>query len=132
MIGLQDLSQARTRWGEHQADALLSLFQTKLILTGIVDPHRLQAISLALGEYDRDTVSQTLGQSDPQEWLAHPTHTDTVNYHTQRQRVRTPGEIAHLPDQHALLLQGNDWNTIQLTPWHHTQPWKTIAEATGT
>jgi type IV secretion system protein VirD4 len=35
MIGLQDLSQARTRWGEHQTDALLSLFQTKLILTGI-------------------------------------------------------------------------------------------------
>jgi type IV secretion system protein VirD4 len=58
MIGLQDLSQARTRWGEHQADALLSLFQTKLILTGIADPRTLEAISLTLGEYDRDTISQ--------------------------------------------------------------------------
>ncbi len=130
MIGLQDLAQARTRWGTHQADALLSLFQTKLILTGIADPHTLEAISLALGEYDRDTVSQTLSQSESQEWLAHPTNTDTVNYHTQRQRVLTPGEIARLPDGHALLLQGNDWNTIQLTPWHQTQPWKTIAAAT--
>jgi type IV secretion system protein VirD4 len=44
MIGLQDLPQARTRWGEHQADALLSLFQTKLILTGIADPRTLEAI----------------------------------------------------------------------------------------
>jgi type IV secretion system protein VirD4 len=132
MIGLQDLSQARTRWGEHQADTLLSLFQTKLILTGIADPHTLQAISLALGEYDRNTISQTLSHADPQEWLAHPTHTDSVNYHTQRQRILTPGEIARLPDQHALHLHGGDWNTIQLTPWHHTQPWKTIAEATGT
>jgi type IV secretion system protein VirD4 len=127
MIGLQDLSQARTRWGAHQADALLSLFQTKLILAGIADPRTLEAISLVLGEYDRDTISQTLGQSEPQEWLAHPTHTDTVNYHTQRQRVLTPGEVARLPDGHALLLEGADWNTIQLTPWHQAEPWKTIS-----
>jgi type IV secretion system protein VirD4 len=126
MIGLQDLSQARARWGEHQADALLSLFQTKLILTGIADPRTLEAVSLALGEYDRDTVGRTLGRSEPQEWLAHPTHSDSVNYHTQRQRVLTPGEIARLPDGHALLLQGADWNTIQLTPWHETQPWGRI------
>lgn len=129
MIGLQDLSQARARWGEHQADALLSLFQTKLILTGIADPRTLEAISLALGEYDRDTVSQTLGQSQQQEGLgAPPTHTDTVNYHTQRQRTLTPGEIARLPDGHGLLLHGADWTTIELTPWHQAQPWKTIAE----
>ncbi|HSZ13086.1 MAG TPA: type IV secretory system conjugative DNA transfer family protein [Solirubrobacteraceae bacterium] len=127
MIGLQDLSQARSRWGEHQADALLSLFQTKLILTGIADPRTLEAISLTLGEYDRDTVSQTLSHAEPQEWLTHPTHTDTVNYHTQRQRILTPGDIAHLPHQHALLLRGADWNAIQLTPWHETQPWKRIA-----
>jgi type IV secretion system protein VirD4 len=130
MIGLQDLSQARTRWGEHAADALLSLFQTKLILTGIADPRTLEAISLTLGEYDRDTITHTLSQTEPQEWLAHPTHTDSVNYHTQRQRILTPGEIARLPDQHALHLHGNDWNTIQLTPWHQTQPWKTIAATT--
>jgi type IV secretory pathway TraG/TraD family ATPase VirD4 len=131
MIGLQDLSQARTRWGEHQADALLSLFQTKLILTGIADPRTLEAISLTLGEYDRDTVSQTLGQAESQDWRAHPTHTDSVSYHTQRQRVLTPGEIAQLPDGHGLLLRGADWQAIQLTPWHQTQPWETIA-ATAT
>jgi len=130
MIGLQDLSQARTRWGEHQADALLSLFQTKLILTGIADPRTLEAISLTLGEYDRDTISQTLSHTQPQEWLAHPTHTDSVNYNTQRQRILTPGDIAHLPPGHALHLTPTNWNTIQLTPWHQTQPWKTIAATT--
>ncbi len=131
MIGLQDLSQARTRWGEHAADGFLSLFQTKLILTGIADTRTLEAISLALGEYDRDIVSHTLGRSDPQEWFADPTHTNSVSYHTQRHRILTPGEIARLPDHHALHLKGNDWNTIQLTPWHHTQPWKRIATATA-
>jgi hypothetical protein len=97
IIGLQDLSQARTRWGEHQADALLSLFQTKLILTGIADPHTLQAISLALGEYDRNTTSQTLSHADPQEWLAHPyphrqrqlPHPTPTHPHTRRNRTTT-------------------------------------------
>jgi type IV secretion system protein VirD4 len=35
MACLQDLSQARQRWGESSADGFLSLFQTKLIFTGI-------------------------------------------------------------------------------------------------
>ena len=37
MACLQDLSQARNRWGDAAADGFLSLFQTKLILTGIAD-----------------------------------------------------------------------------------------------
>jgi hypothetical protein len=40
VIGLQDLSQARTRWGQDAADGFLSLFQTKLILTGIADDNK--------------------------------------------------------------------------------------------
>ncbi|HEV3047073.1 MAG TPA: type IV secretory system conjugative DNA transfer family protein [Solirubrobacteraceae bacterium] len=128
LAGLQDLSQARARWGEHQADAMLSLFQTKLILPGIHDPRTLEAISLALGEYDRQTVTHTLGHAEPQEWLTRPTHTDTVSYQTQRQRTLTPGEIAHQPPGHALLLQGANWNTLQLTPWHGSEPWRRIAQ----
>ena len=127
IAGLQDLAQARARWGEHQADALLSLFQTKLILTGITDPRTLEAISLALGEYDRDTTTHTLGDSQPHQWFPTHTHSDTVSYNTQRQRVLTPGDIAQQPPGHALHLQATNWNTIQLTPWHQTQPWKQIA-----
>jgi type IV secretion system protein VirD4 len=127
VIGLQDLSQARTRWGTDAADGFLSLFQTKLILTGIADTKTLEAISLALGEYDRNTITHTLGHSEPQEWFgATPTHSDTVSYQTQRQRVLTPGEIAHLPHGHGLLLQGADWQPIRLTKWHDTEPWRTI------
>ena len=129
MIGLQDLSQARTRWGADAADGFLSLFQTKLILNGIADTRSLEAISIALGEYDRDTVNHSLGRSDPQEWFGTTTHSDTVGYQTQRQRVLTPGEIARLPDGQGLLLQGADWQLLGLTPWHRTEPWKTIAEA---
>lgn len=90
VIGLQDLSQARTRWGQDAADGFLSLFQAKLILTGISEPRTLEAISIALDEYDREMTSLALGRSEPQEWLSEPTHSDTVSYQTQRQRVLTP------------------------------------------
>ena len=127
MIGLQDLSQARERWGDAAADGFMSLFQTKVVLNGIGDSRTLESISMTLGEYDRDTVAHSLGRSDPQEWFATTTHSDTVNYQTHRQRVLTPGEIARLPDGQGLLLQGADWQLLGLTPWHRSEPWKTIA-----
>lgn len=127
MVGLQGLSQARARWGDAQADGFMSLFQTKLILSGIADARTLESISLTLGEYDRDMASQSLGLSEPQECFGGPsTYSETVNYQTQRHRKLTPGEIARLPDQHGLLLQGADWQTIRLTKWYETEPWRTI------
>jgi type IV secretion system protein VirD4 len=126
-VGLQDLSQARTRWGQDAADGFLSLFQTKLIISGIADPRTLEALSLALGEYDRRTASQTLGRTDPEHWQATPTHSDSVTYQTHRQRVLSAGEVAHLPDDHGLVLQGLDWQLVELTRWHEREPWLRIA-----
>jgi type IV secretory pathway TraG/TraD family ATPase VirD4 len=127
VIGLQDLSQARTRWGADAADGFLSLFQAKLILNGIADTRTLEAVSTALGEYDRDMTSHALGHSQLQEWFSYPTHSDTVSYQTQRQRVLTPGEIARLPDGHGLLLHGTDWELLRLTRWYQSEPWRTVA-----
>ncbi|HWY18928.1 MAG TPA: type IV secretory system conjugative DNA transfer family protein [Solirubrobacteraceae bacterium] len=131
VIGLQDLSQARTRWGTDATDGFLSLFQAKLILNGIADTRTLEAVSLALGEYDRDVTSQALGHSQLQEWFTHPTHSDTVSYQTQRQRVLTPGEIARLPDGHGLLLRGTDRELLRLTRWYESEPWRTVGADTA-
>ncbi len=130
-IGLQDLSQARSRWGRDAAEGFMSLFATKVILSGIADSATLESISLALGEYDRDTVSQALGRSEPQEWLSEPTHSDTVNYQTQRQRVLTPGDIARLPDGRGLLLRGADWELLGLTRWYEREPWRRVGAGEG-
>jgi hypothetical protein len=46
---LQDLSQARYRWGT-QADGFLTLFTHKLVLPGIADTTTLRAISDLAGE----------------------------------------------------------------------------------
>lgn len=130
MACLQDLSQARNRWGDAAADGFLSLFQTKLILTGIADARTLEAISLALGEYDRRLVSHTLGRSQSERLLPGPgTKTETVTYHTQRHRTLPPGDIARLPDGRGLLLRGTHWGLLRLTPWHRSEPWVSVADA---
>ena len=62
MIGLQDLGQAREPLGRRTPPtAFMTLFQTKLVLKGIADSRTLEAISLALGEYDREVVSTSSG-----------------------------------------------------------------------
>ena len=126
---LQDLSQARNRWGQDAADGFLSLFQTKLILTGINDPRTLEAISLALGEYDRQLASHTLTHSKPDEHFATHTDSDSVTYHTQRHRTLNPGDIAQLPPGHALLLHGAHWGLLRLTPWQRTARWTVVANS---
>jgi hypothetical protein len=72
-------------------------------------------------------TSLSLGRSDPQEWLAEPTHSDTVSYQTQRHRVLTPGEIAKLPAGRGLLLQGTSWELLTLTKWYESEPWRRVA-----
>jgi type IV secretion system protein VirD4 len=129
---LQDLSQARERWGEGAADGLLSLFQTKLILSGIADPRTLEAISIGIGEYDRRLVSHTLGRTRPEKLLPAPgTSSESVTYQTQRQRTVPPGEIARLPPGQGLLLRGTEWSLLRLTPWYRTQPWVAVARGAG-
>ena len=61
LAALQDLSQARARWGK-AADGFLTLFGSKLILAGIADKDTLEGISITLGEYDRQMVSTTQGE----------------------------------------------------------------------
>jgi type IV secretion system protein VirD4 len=132
MVCLQDLSQARRRWGDNTADGFLSLFQTKVILGGIADPKTLDAVSLCLGEYDRQVVTHTLGRSETESGffeISRPTETESVAYHTARQRVLSPGEIARLPPGRALHLRGTRWGLIRSTPWYRTLPWKGIVSA---
>jgi type IV secretory pathway TraG/TraD family ATPase VirD4 len=127
---LQDLSQARARWGEQAADGFLSLFQTKLILPGVCDPKTLEAVSLVLGEYDRQLVSSTVGvtRSSTSRWSPETTaHSETVAYSTTRQRTLSPGEVAAIPSGRALLVRGASWGLLQATPFYATAPWSALA-----
>jgi type IV secretion system protein VirD4 len=127
MIGLQDLSQARTRWGDAAAEGFMSLFQTRLVLDGIADPRTLESISVSLGEYDRGLISTSTGTHERDEWLTPPNRSQGTSYQTHRQRTLTPGDIAKLPDDHALLLRGAEWHLLELTRWYEREPWASIA-----
>jgi type IV secretion system protein VirD4 len=47
---LQDLSQARDRWGTNTANGFLTLFRHKMLLPGVMDKDTLEAFSYLLGE----------------------------------------------------------------------------------
>jgi type IV secretory pathway TraG/TraD family ATPase VirD4 len=127
MIGVQDLSQARTRWGQAAADGFMSLFQTRLVLSGIADSHTLESISMTLGEYDRQLITTSKGKTESGDWSSLPGRTEHVSYHTHRQRVLTPGDISRLPEGRALLLRGGAWDLIGLTRWYCDPLWSKIA-----
>ncbi len=127
MIGLQDLSQARARWGQAAADGFMSLFQTRLVLSGIADSRTLESISLSLGEYDRQVISTAKGTSEREEWFSPRGRSQNTSIQTHRQRTLTPGDVGRLPAGHGLLLRGGEWELIRLTPWFDTEPWASIA-----
>jgi type IV secretory pathway TraG/TraD family ATPase VirD4 len=132
MACLQDLSQARTRWGDHAADGFLTLFQTKLVLPGISDPRTLEALSVVLGEIDRPMPNITTGVSETRTfaWMAPPTTTrsHSVGYNTVRQRRVPPGEIAAIPQGSGMLITGAYRQRLRLTPYHACEPWRTLTQ----
>ena len=125
LAALQDLSQARARWGK-AADGFLTLFGTKLLLPGIADTTTLEAVSTMLGEYDRQVISRT---SDASLFSDPGKRTRTVS--TQRTRVLSPGDIAGIPAGEGLYLDGTHWQRLTLTVAHHDEPWRTLTSSAG-
>jgi type IV secretion system protein VirD4 len=128
LAALQDLSQARARWGA-QADGFLTLFGTKVILPGTADSRTLEAVSVMLGEYDRQTVAHTRPRGGFISALAGAQRggaqrSTTVSTH--RTRVLSPGEIAGIPAGRALHLDGVRWELVTVTPAHVVEPWRTL------
>lgn len=125
LAAIQDLSQARARWGT-LADGFLTMFGTKLILPGIADSKTLETVSVALGEYDRRVVAHTRtrvrGSIVPQRG-------QTVSTQRQRQRLLSAGEVANIPAGRALHLDGVAWELLTLTAAHTIEPWRTLTAA---
>jgi len=118
---LQDLSQARARWGI-AAEGFPTLFGAKVLLPGIGDVRTLEAISLVCGEIDVPirSTSWSRAASGRRQW--------TVTWSTTRRRRLAVDELARGHPGAALLLDGDRppaW--LRLTPWHVSEPWRTVA-----
>ena len=128
VICIQDLAQIAGRYGQHVAEAFLSMCQTKLLLPGIGDIKTLDAVSAVIGDYDRQVVSSSTGQSESEDFLSAVGNNQSVNYQTQRQRLLTPADIAQLPEGHALLLRGASHELVRLTRWFEMDPFASIGD----
>jgi type IV secretion system protein VirD4 len=128
VIVIQDLVQIATRYGQQVAEAFLSMFQTKCLFPGINDVKTLDAVSAVIGDYDRQVVSSSTGQSESEEWLSATGSNQSFNYQTQRQRLVTPADIAQLQQGQALLLRGAEHELIRLTRWFEMDPFASIGD----
>lgn len=109
---LQDLSQARTRWGD-AAGGFLTLFGAKLILPGIGDPATLELVSRLGGEVDVPLRSVSRGP-----WWSPGRGAPTVTWSAHRQR-RVPVEaVSQQAPGTAILLSGSSPpRQVRLPPW---------------
>jgi type IV secretory pathway TraG/TraD family ATPase VirD4 len=114
---LQDLSQARVRWGT-AADGFLSLFGTTVVLPGIADTATLRDLSALAG--DGEVPTTTLSQSVDRWGRIRP----STSLGTTRQRRLPVDAAARGTAGHALVV-GSDkrLSQVALTPAHASWPW---------
>jgi hypothetical protein len=120
---LQDLSQARSRWGS-AADGFLTLFGTTAVFPGIADVATLRDLSALAGEHE--VASTTLGHAVGDRGRIRPSSSiGTVRV------PRLPVDvIARGTPGHALIVSPErNFGTVRLTPAHSTSPWKELTAA---
>lgn len=124
---LQDLSQARHRWGA-QADGFMSLFATKVLLGGIGDVRTLEAVSALAGDHDIRVRSDSAGPW----WAGNRGRGRTTTWSTRRQRRLPVDQVARGSPGKALAIEGSGnlaW--VDLTPAFASPPWSELSRAQG-
>lgn len=123
---LQDLSQARARWGQ-ASDGFLSLFGTKLVLPGISDMATLELVSRLAGDIDVPVRSVSHNPAAGSLFGS-----ETVTWSTQRQRRLPPDAVSHQPYGCALMLAGPAPPVqVGLPPWWATAPFRAEIASPG-
>ena len=114
---LQDLSQARARWGP-EADAFVSIFGTSVVLGGIADVRTLEALSALSG--DREVHSRTIGYTDG----AGGRQVSATDAAVLRRRLPVD-VVARGVSGWALSVDArNRLGWVRLTPAHEAWPWR--------
>ncbi|HMC40420.1 MAG TPA: type IV secretory system conjugative DNA transfer family protein [Acidimicrobiales bacterium] len=113
---LQDLSQARERWGP-AADGFLSLFGAKVVLPGIGDLATLELVSRLGGEVDVPARSVSRGP-----WWSPGRGAPTVSWNPHRQRRLPVESVSQQPAGTAILISGRTPpQPVRLPAWWANQ-----------
>ncbi len=117
---LQDLSQARSRWGK-QADSFISLFGTTVVLSGIADISTLETLS-ALGG-DKELTTRSVGESRDMKHAVHYSSSFSTIF-----RRRLDVDAIGRGDRGSCLAldAGNRLGWVELTPAHLKSPWRDL------
>lgn len=122
---LQDLSQARARWGP-EADGFMTLFGTKILMPGIGDTRTLEAASSLAG--DHDVTVRTTTRSSLLSRVANRGRGDSVSTSNRRQRRLPVDEIAQgRPGAALVIANGVPPAFVQLTPHYRHPLWRGAA-----
>jgi type IV secretory pathway TraG/TraD family ATPase VirD4 len=117
---LQDLSQARARWGQ-AADGFLSLFGTTVVLQGIADTTTLRDLSALAG--DRQVVSTSISRSVDRWGRIRPSTTE--GWHAEA-RLPVDAVARGAPGCALVLAPDKEVYEVVLTPAHQRSPWREL------
>jgi len=142
---LQDLSQARSRWGR-TAEGFFSLFGTTVVLPGIGDVQTLETLSILAGEREVQTRSISAPAAPSGAGLARAftkrlvlgpgarpvDRTPTVTTSAVPRRRLPPDVAARGEPGTALMMdERNQMSRIRLTPCYESRPWCWAVNRTG-
>jgi len=117
---LQDLSQARDRWGP-AADGFLSLFGATVVMRGIADTSTLRDISALAG--DREVATTTVGRTVDRWGRIRP----STSVGCSRQARLPVDAVARGTPGRALVLGPlKDVQEVSMTPAHAHSPWREL------
>lgn len=112
---LQDLSQARRLWGA-EADGLLTLFGTKVVLGGLADRSTLELVSLLAGE-----ESYAVPSVNRAAWWSRPSRSE--GWSMAHRRRLPPSSVRQMPPGAAIVLAGSHPPaTVLVPPWWQQAP----------
>ncbi|MCL5948009.1 MAG: type IV secretory system conjugative DNA transfer family protein [Actinobacteria bacterium] len=140
LVSLQDLSQARNRWGRDNASGFMTLFGTAIVFRGIKDIDTLKAIETLAGEHPvmEHSVSTPLTR---QGFLRHLSNATSRN-RTPREATQTSSAVMRpvLPADtiarglpgHAIVIDENaGYSLVETTPYDRCEPFRTAVQQAG-
>jgi type IV secretory pathway TraG/TraD family ATPase VirD4 len=117
---LQDLSQARARWGA-TADGFLSLFSTTVVLGGVADRGTLTLLRELGGnvEVARASISESRD--------GRGRRARSISTSTSREELLSIDKLAQGRPGEALVLDaGNRLGWVELSPAYRDEPWRSL------
>jgi type IV secretion system protein VirD4 len=120
LLGVQDMSQVRSRWGEHETSTMWSTPALRLVLAGLADPYTAKMVSEACGEQLvwRAQIAESNSTSQQIDRVS-SSHTggESRSHTQQRERVIHPADLRAMPAGRALALpQGHPPVALELFP----------------